>query len=561
MPLQKRDKEFRLPKISYLDFKHTEMDRVLTVLFARIQHQGYTSRLWKGKPTTVDDFREHFLLKKKLFRDFDKYPDVFTRWLETHLLDLVNRGKQGEEAVAAPRPLHGLTYRFRNPKHCRDYGPSRPINEMLKYARNGKGLNTLQRLKAFFFAGVDNITDRVDDTALIDVETQALLGLTASDVQSDAPDTKDKEISYPPLCIGAGDLMADDVTRLLIYKDFIPRSVMVDYLKILLSFHLGLYHLRLMKILPVLVKKTEADLVCGHGRCPMDPQNGGDSRGDCPYPIALLVDVAGIQGTRISELATCSVDFHYRRIPVFLKAYFVIRKLDEFSKHLMIISRIPRGDLAVGELLELQKPNWKKERDIFFGQRRVALLETEEDDSIRDPQLEAIYQLGLEDFNLYMECVYLLASDVPRRNFVKALDSLLLKNRPGALLAQGRAKGGQRRFILDSRLLEVLLQIAVLRTGGERGYYTTEIRIEELLGFIRERYGIYVDRLPEGEGFEHPSITDREALRANTEAFKSKLREIGFYQDLSDAYITQHVTPRYVIKSEGSPQKVKARLS
>jgi hypothetical protein len=29
-----------------------------------------------------------------------------------------------------------------------------------------------------------------------------------------------------------------------------PRAVMVDYLKVLLSFHLALYHLRLLKLLP-----------------------------------------------------------------------------------------------------------------------------------------------------------------------------------------------------------------------------------------------------------------------------------------------------------------------
>ena len=51
--------------------------------------------------------------------------------------------------------------------------------------------------------------------------------------------------SYPPLCVGACDLLADDILRLLFYQRFIPRSVLVDYLKILLSFHLGLYHLRL----------------------------------------------------------------------------------------------------------------------------------------------------------------------------------------------------------------------------------------------------------------------------------------------------------------------------
>ena len=40
MALQKKDREFRLPKISYLDFKYIEMDRVLTGLFERLEHNG-----------------------------------------------------------------------------------------------------------------------------------------------------------------------------------------------------------------------------------------------------------------------------------------------------------------------------------------------------------------------------------------------------------------------------------------------------------------------------------------------------------------------------------------
>ena len=38
MALQKKDREFRLPKISYLDFKTIEMDRVLTGSFERLEH-------------------------------------------------------------------------------------------------------------------------------------------------------------------------------------------------------------------------------------------------------------------------------------------------------------------------------------------------------------------------------------------------------------------------------------------------------------------------------------------------------------------------------------------
>jgi hypothetical protein len=100
--------------------------------------------------------------------------------------------------------------------------------------------------------------------------------------------------------------------------------------------------------------------------------------------------------------------------------------------------------------------------------------------------------------------------------------------------------------------VEPMLQIAVLKIAGEGplGYQTEEIRVEDLLLFLRERYGLYIDRLPPGEGFDEASIEDREALRNNKQAFKSKLREIGFFQDLSDAYITQHVTPRYRIVAQ-----------
>ncbi len=43
MALQRKDREFRLPKISPIDFKYIEMDRVLTGLFERLEHRGYPS--------------------------------------------------------------------------------------------------------------------------------------------------------------------------------------------------------------------------------------------------------------------------------------------------------------------------------------------------------------------------------------------------------------------------------------------------------------------------------------------------------------------------------------
>ena len=51
------------------------------------------------------------------------------------------------------------------------------------------------------------------------------------------------------------------------------------------------------------------------------------------------------------------------------------------------------------------------------------------------------------------------------------------------------------------------------------------------------------------------SILDRRAFRLNLEAFKRRLREIGFFEDLSDAYVTQKVSPRYVIERRNGDHK------
>ena len=71
MALTKRDREFRLPKISYLDFKHLEMDRVLTAFFARLAHNGFPSRLRRKTELTTEVFVKEFLEHPEWFSGFE----------------------------------------------------------------------------------------------------------------------------------------------------------------------------------------------------------------------------------------------------------------------------------------------------------------------------------------------------------------------------------------------------------------------------------------------------------------------------------------------------------
>lgn len=558
MSIKGRDKEFRTPKVSYLDFKHIEMDRVLTMLFPRLKYDGYASRRPpRGGDLSVDEFLTDFLEHPEWFSGFDQHPDVVRSWIETDLMDLVNRGKSNQ-ALAAPRPLHGNTYKFRNAKHTRDYGAAEQAYWMLFYARKGKGQAARDALRRFFFPGVDLVTDRYDPSASVDVETQAILRLDHQ-VTQDMKDSKEPS-RFQPLCIGQADIMADDILRLLAYEPYIPRSVLVDYLKTLMAFHLALYHLKLLQMLPKLVKQRAGNDLCTTKECPINPGMDNAMEG-CPYRVALVVDMGDVNNPHMAELARKSTDRLYRQIPSFVQANFVVKKLDEMAEYLSKktgkLASPANGTFSVGDLVALLKPEHDTERQAYFKFRLASLIEESSSGSEDvDPEIRAVTAMGLGEFESFIEILMAYRGKYHRQYITECLDSLLLKNKETGLLAQSRTKGSARRFVLGSKLLEVLLQIAVLTQDGGR-FVTREVRIEELLGFLRNRYGLHIDRLPES-GQSNSSILDRRALRLNLEAFKRRLREIGFYEDLSDAYVTQKVSPRYAIeRSNGTDKKGK----
>ena len=106
----------------------------------------------RSRDLTVKDFTETIIEHPESFQGFD--PVVTGRWVETHLLDMVNRGK-ATQAVAGLRPLHGFTYRFRNSRRSRAYNADEQVYEMLRHASANLGTMALGDLKQFFFAGVD----------------------------------------------------------------------------------------------------------------------------------------------------------------------------------------------------------------------------------------------------------------------------------------------------------------------------------------------------------------------------------------------------------------------
>lgn len=527
MTLNRMDKEFRHEGISYLDYKQIEMDRVLTAFLPRLWWGGHRSIIARTRDLTVEDFVETIVEHPESFADFD--PTVTRRWVETHLVDMISRGKPNE-AVAGLRPLHGFTYRFRNARRSRSYGADEQLYEMLRAASGNLSTVTLSSLKEFFFAGVDARTEALRLGADIDVETQALISLSEAvrgQITDRAAPDRDQR-SYPPLYQSAADLLADDVLRLLHHRHLIPRTALVDYLKILFAFHLALYHLKIMRLLPTLIR----------GDSSAAPDGG------------FFLDVTGLPDSGAAQLAGISAAAWFGRIPEFVRATFTVKKLDDLAQYMIRRGQLPRpagGFLKVPDLLALLGPRYRKDRATYAAGRLTAIAAARTPGEDEDSALTQLLQLGLDEFTTYVEVVTHYRVKFHRQYLRECLDTLLLKNRPGAIIAQPR--GGERRFVLDSRLLEVLLQLALLVPDDQLNFRTQPLRVDQFLDILRQRYGLYIDRLPDGDGFGPAIVTDHAALRENRAAFLARLREIGFYADLSDAYLTQTITPRYVMEA------------
>ena len=109
--------------------------------------------------------------------------------------------------------------------------------------------------------------------------------------------------------------------------------MLVDYLKILFAFHLALYHLKIMKLLPAMIRGDRAAA-------------GG----------SFFLDVTGLPDSGAVRLAEVSAAAWYGRIPEFVRATFTVKKLDGLAEHLARrgqLSRPPGGFFAVSDLLGL----------------------------------------------------------------------------------------------------------------------------------------------------------------------------------------------------------------
>lgn len=512
-------KAFLNKDIFYVDVKQVKLDRVLTNLFIKMYADGAPVTLAYRKEYTIDTLKENLskLEECGLIQGVNDNPDGVEDWLRSSLLELVNRGNVVKEHVSTLKPLHLLSFRVQNAKFCRDYRASDQLYLMLKSNKE-----VMDGLVKYLSKGWDKQTGEIISREELDVDTTGILYLTKP-LRERKNMNREADIIPLPFLKDQAALFNDDIRRLLIYKDKLPRAVFIDYLRILCGLHLALYTMKVIYLLPKMVEAGTRDT-----------QYVKDD-------WSMIVDVTDNLDSNVAPYACKDVERMENSYGRYIRSTYMMDIIQE------------RKGCSVDEALRILKEDNNKSGEYYemmvTGIRNSLPVADEKEFDQND--FHEMLELFPENDYFDMLVHILEKSNLGSyqyRYLREFLDSVAMKNSPSMLLADSRSKRHPRRGALGSKLIETLVQLLVLRekaNGG--GYESRSLSIDELADAIRERYGLIINGIGEPR-FADADVEMNAAFRENMDAFKNKLRQIGFYTDMSDACILQKIRPRYKLE-------------
>ncbi len=503
--------------ILYVDFKSINIDRVLTNLFIKMYADGKPVSMAFRKEYTIDILKKNLqtLQKEGFFIGIDDNMEGVEDWLRSSLLDLVFRGNVVKEHIATLRPLHLLSFRVQNSKFCRDYHTSDQLYLMIK-----SNQQVMEGLVKYLSKGWDKQTKNIIATEDLDVDTMGILYITNPLHEINRVNTEINELPVPFLSQQA-ELFNDDIRRLLLYQDKLPRSVFIDYLKIICGLHLSLYVMKIIYLLPKMVKKGSKDV---------------------EDDWSMVVDLTDDLDSIVAPYACRDVERMENGYGKYIRATYMVDLIQT------------RKECSVDKALEYMNDKTNLNDGYYESELRSIKKSLPEKSETEFDKLDFDEMLELFPDNDYFDkLVHILEKSnlgASQYKYLKQfIDSATMKNSSSMLLADSRSKRHRRRGVIGAKLLETLVQLLVIKKNDNGKYETRSMSIDEMAREIRNRYGLIINGVEELR-FADADVDMNAAFRTNMEAFKNKLRQIGFYTDMSDACILQKIRPRYKLEDK-----------
>lgn len=458
---------------------------------------------------------------------------LLEHWLASDFATCIKTGvgRAGKERIANLKPIHMSTIKLLDP---RIRSQDRDLSQFLYNVFRETGLLRDDQLflpyltKGTVPFGDHGLKLSESEAYKLDVETLFLLRLLEH-FKTDLPDNRKRVSEHVFLCPAQQQLLINDTYRLLVYRDVIPRRELIQYLIVLFSFHAALYCLRSFSLILKLVETKK--FRCA--KCRGIKQDTFHLLGECDYHPDIFVDLTNGQNKTCDDLAKQKVAKHQEIMFRYFRAHYVLKKLDEFA------ATFPGYKSTVEEVISFMN---HKDLAGYFRTKLGEVTQVEEG-AEQDPEIKAILDLQLDPLDAFVEILFQKTFKTRSRNHKAMMGSLCGLNRQDGFLHGGRGK--RRKYVLGNQLLELLVQLSVV--GSRRGRFITEpITVANFVKWLRDRYGILIDIT----GEQNDSSEVARALEGNYNALKDRLRQLGFFTDLSDASISQVIKPRFPITAD-----------
>jgi hypothetical protein len=540
MPITKNHKAFRWAALMPVDANNIILEQAFARFLVLVRTKGRPITSTTKNTLYPENLVEIVKDDTTHFQGVSGDPQrerLLEHWLASDFATCIRAGmgRGGKERVASLKPIHMSTIKLLDPRiRSQDRDLSLFLYNVFRETDLIIGENSL--LLPYLQKGTQPFGDtdlKIYEPAAstLDVETLFLLRLLEH-FKADLPDNRKKVPLHTFLCPAQQQLMINDAARLLVYKDVIPRRELIQYLITLFAFHSALYCLRTFSLVLKLVDAKKY-------RCPKCKGIKADSLhllGECDHHPDIFVDLTNGQNKTCDELAKRKVAKHYGIMFRYFRAHYVLKKLDEFAQ-------VSRGSLYKGSVEEALSCLSDKNLNGYFLTKLSEVTQVEED-AEPDPEIKAIQDLKLDPLDAYVEVLYQKTFKSRARNHKALMASLCGLNREDGFLHGGRGK--RRKYVLGNQLLEILVQLAVVGVNKHGQFITEPKTVKDFVTWLRSRYGILIDST--GEPNDSPDVA--RALELNYSALKDRLRQLGFFTDLSDASISQVIKPRFPITAD-----------
>ncbi len=567
--LTRQQKLFKTNKILPLDANNIDIEEAISRLFVYLRTNGrqiirtdktvFTSDSTDAEtPKAVVDAVLSLNPSTLRGMDNEERRNLVTSWVESHFALMARKGKAkgGQYRMSGLRPLHFSVIKLFNPRVKRQ---DRYLSDFLFNVLQEDPIlysNPDSLLREFFGMGVKFHGDtdlRIDENKLkdlaqakrLDVELLFLLRLTEPfDVDKFSSRREDSVPIFSFLCPEQIDLLRQDLKLLFLYKNFIPRRELINYMTTLMVFHTALYVFQVVKITNYLVANVKFPSSRG------DVPSVGEARTHAPFDLDLFCDMTNGNDPVVKSLSErCYMEF-FKELEAYFRSAYFFKKLEEFAESYLTQEQRNQSGKRFATLL-LQ--GFRDHSDIngYFNRDIQQVIE-----SCRDPETGEINQevqriidvcqkRNLNKLETFVEILVHFQYGTLREQHRKLIAGLCgIDQEYGFLAGKGRVK---RRFVLGNELMEVLIQLAVLEQRKNDGKFQTRpIPIRQFVDWLAARYGLLIDRLSLSQDRPEQEQVNR-GMADNFDALKTRLRQLGFFTDLADASNSQVIAPRFII--------------